>query len=76
MPIYEYKCDSCGKGYEQIRRMSDADNNLECPDCRSTSVKRQLSSFATHSGAASQSIPAGNCGMGACAGGRCAFNDN
>ncbi len=76
MPIYEYKCDGCGKAYEQIRRMRDADNDLECPDCQSSSVKRQLSSFATHSGGASQSAPAGNCGMGACGGGGCAFNNN
>lgn len=75
MPIYEYKCDACGKSHEQIRRMTDADNNVECPECRSSSVTRQLSSFATHS-AASQSAAAPTCGMGACGGGRCAFNDN
>ena len=76
MPIYEYKCDGCGKGYEQIRRMSEADSNLECPECRSSSVTRQLSSFATHSSGNSQSAPVGNCGMGACGGGGCAFNNN
>ena len=25
MPIYEYKCESCGGSYEQIRRMAEAD---------------------------------------------------
>jgi putative FmdB family regulatory protein len=76
MPIYEYKCDGCGKGYEQIRRMSEADSNLQCPDCQSSKVKRQLSSFAAHSGGSTaRAMPAGGCGMGACGGGRCSFNN-
>jgi putative FmdB family regulatory protein len=45
--MYEYRCQSCGKGFEQLRRMSDADRDLECPDCRSRNVERQLSTFAT-----------------------------
>jgi putative FmdB family regulatory protein len=67
MPIYEYKCDECGNNYEQIRRMSDADSNLECPKCRSERVRRQLSSFATASGGAGMSAdtPCGKpCGTG------------
>jgi putative FmdB family regulatory protein len=76
MPIYEYKCEGCGKDYEQIRRMSEADSNLECPECQSRSVKRQLSSFAAHSGgSAPQAVPAGGCGMGACGRGGCSFNN-
>jgi putative FmdB family regulatory protein len=53
MPIYEYRCETCQKVYEQIRRMSEADRNLECPDCKSTQVERLISSFA-----------AGGCGTG------------
>ncbi|MEJ7608303.1 MAG: zinc ribbon domain-containing protein [Bryobacteraceae bacterium] len=67
MPIYEYKCENCGTGYEQIRRMSDADSNLACPDCSSTSVQRQLSSFAAHGGSSpAESMPSGGCGMNGC----------
>jgi putative FmdB family regulatory protein len=78
MPIYEYSCESCGKHYEQLRRMSEADSGLECPECRSESVKRELSSFAAHSGGSARSaMPAGGgCGMGACGGGQCAFGNN
>jgi putative FmdB family regulatory protein len=76
MPIYEYKCESCGKHYEQLRRMTDADTSLECPECRSSSVKRQLSSFAAISSSPSQAAPAGGCGLPACAGGTCAFGNN
>jgi putative FmdB family regulatory protein len=75
MPIYEYKCDNCGNHYEQIRRMADADSALECPDCRSERVKRQLSSFATTSGGTSMAAAESPCGRPACGGGRCAFSD-
>ncbi len=46
MPMYEYRCRECGKRYEMLRRMSDADRDLKCPDCQSEHVERQLSTFA------------------------------
>ena len=67
MPIYEYKCESCGHEYEQLRRMSDADLNLECPDCRSEHVRRLLSSFAAHGGGGGgASMDAMGCGKPQC----------
>ena len=60
MPIYEYRCEECGRTYEQIRRMSEADKDLKCPSCESTKVARQVSTFA-----------AGACGSGS--GGRGQF---
>ncbi len=53
MPLYEYQCRSCGKIFELLRRISDADNDLECPGCHSKKVERQLSTFAS-----------GGCGSG------------
>jgi putative FmdB family regulatory protein len=47
MPLYEYKCRTCGKSFELLRRMHDADGDLKCPDCESAEVERQLSTFAT-----------------------------
>ena len=47
MPLYEYQCGECGKVFELLRRMKDADTDLECPLCHSTKVERQLSTFAT-----------------------------
>ena len=47
MPIYEYKCDKCGARFELLRRMSDADRDLVCPECRADAVRRMLSTFAT-----------------------------
>jgi putative FmdB family regulatory protein len=47
MPLYEYRCQTCGKSFEMLRRMSDADRDLQCPDCRSERIERLLSTFAT-----------------------------
>jgi putative FmdB family regulatory protein len=79
MPIYEYKCEACGGNYEQMRRMSEADNGMECPSCKSHEVNRQLSSFATTSGTPDRAparMGGGGCGMGACGTGGCGFGNN
>lgn len=47
MPLYEYRCQKCGKRFEMLRRMQDADRELKCPECRSEEVERLLSTFAT-----------------------------
>jgi putative FmdB family regulatory protein len=47
MPLYEYRCRTCGKGFELLRRMSEADRDVQCPDCRSEEIERLLSTFAT-----------------------------
>jgi len=47
MPLYEYRCETCGATYEKLRRVQDADKNLQCPICESQEVKRLVSAFAT-----------------------------
>ena len=43
MPIYEYACTRCGKGFEElIIRSSDADE-VKCPSCGTAEVSRQMS---------------------------------
>ena len=32
MPLYEYHCRSCGKTFEMLRRMKDADSELGVPE--------------------------------------------
>jgi putative FmdB family regulatory protein len=49
MPIYEYRCRECGSFFEKLRRMKDADAEIECPYCESNAVQRQMSTFATSS---------------------------
>ncbi len=47
MPLYEYRSETCGNTFEMLRRISEADNDAECPRCHSTDVERQLSTFSS-----------------------------
>jgi len=72
MPIYEYACHDCGNAFELLVRSSTV---LECPQCHSHQLDKQLSVFATSSTAQTpQALAAGPCGScghpdgpGACA---------
>ena len=41
MPIYAYKCESCGFAKDVLQKMSDAPLDI-CPDCGQSSFKKQL----------------------------------
>ena len=58
MPMYEYRCKKCGTVYEKLRRVQDADRDLECPRCHARDVERLISGFAT-SGGGCQSTASG-----------------
>jgi putative FmdB family regulatory protein len=46
MPIYEYRCESCGQIFEKRRSISEADHGIQCPECDSEEIERLLSAFA------------------------------
>lgn len=64
MPIYEYACPNCGKTFEMLRPILEADERAVCPNCRSDKGKRVVSNFF------SPGISAGS-GCAGCAGGSC-----
>ena len=41
MPIYAYKCDSCGFAKDVLQKMSDA-QLTQCPSCGAPAFKKQL----------------------------------
>ena len=41
MPIYAYKCESCGHSKDVLQKMSDAPLT-DCPACGAASFKKQL----------------------------------
>jgi len=45
MPIYEYRCESCGEELEKLQRMSD-DKLVDCPACGKPALKRLVSAAA------------------------------
>jgi putative FmdB family regulatory protein len=46
MPFYEYKCDECGKEYEELVPMQ-AKEAPPCPACGSKQVERKISLFGS-----------------------------
>ncbi len=79
MPIYEYKCRSCGALFEKLIRNNN-DIPSACVECGATEIKKQ---FSTFSAAVASSQPscadrgcaaAGDCAAaGRCPGGSCPF---
>lgn len=41
MPIYAYKCESCGYAKDALQKLSDAPLT-DCPQCGASSFKKQL----------------------------------
>ena len=42
MPIYTYRCESCGVQFEREQSFSDAPLKI-CPECRKKSLKKVIS---------------------------------
>ena len=70
MPIYEYVCQDCGKRFEMIRSIKEADSPIPCKSCLSNQTQRAISVFFAQSGTR---IIAGsnNNGCSGCSGGSC-----
>jgi putative FmdB family regulatory protein len=88
MPIYEYRCPSCGFQKEHLQKMSDQPLS-SCPSCGSTGYAKLLSAAGfqlkgsgwyatdfkgggTPAGAASPSLPTSDTSPAAGCGGGCA----
>lgn len=70
MPLYEYNCLECGKNFDVLRSIKDADKKIDCVYCSGDRTQRKLSVFFAQSGG---KIVAGNQGGGCagCSGGSC-----
>ena len=67
MPLYEYRCGSCGMAFEKYVRAWGEE--VSCPVCTSARVEKLVSSFAFASagGAVTGSMGGGcGCGRGGC----------
>jgi putative FmdB family regulatory protein len=70
MPIYEYLCTDCGKRFEIIRSMKEADEPILCRLCLGDHTHRAISVFNAQSG--SKIIAGGNTGgCTGCSSGSC-----
>ncbi len=48
MPLYEYRCKTCGEVFEKMVRWSEMDRAQVCPKCQSEDTQKQISLFASH----------------------------
>ena len=53
MAVYEYLCPKCGKQFELMRPMSEAEKSTRCPKCGSKAEKL-MSSFGSKTGGSIQ----------------------
>jgi putative FmdB family regulatory protein len=69
MPIYEYRCQGCGKDFEKY--LPRVESAAACPSCASSQVTRKLSVFGMKSDGTL--MPSGTMagGGGGCCGGGC-----
>ncbi len=47
MPIYEFKCIKCDNEFETLVY---GNNRIDCPQCKSSDIKKLLSTFSKHGG--------------------------
>lgn len=64
MPLFEFKCQNCGKAFETI--VPSSKTKVVCKQCQSPHVEKLLSVFAvggsSRSAAAFEPGPCGSCG--------------
>ena len=75
MPIYEFTCEACSKDFESLVRSSDWEGEVECPNCGSEKLEKQLSVFAAGSGDGSKGDELPPCSGMPSNCGRCAFDN-
>ena len=59
MPIFEYVCAQCGHAFEALVYGSE---RAACPECASSDLEKQFSSFGTPSEARAELPVPGSCG--------------
>jgi putative FmdB family regulatory protein len=67
MPIYEYRCESCGDTFEKLVRRTEEALEAGCPACGDHHLEQQYSTFAARAGSAA----GGRAEMPSCPSGMC-----
>jgi putative FmdB family regulatory protein len=46
VPLYEYRCATCGSRFEVLQRVGQDATGIACPDCGRPEVEKEYSTFA------------------------------
>lgn len=78
MPIYEYKCNKCNKKFEFFHKSISSEEQVTCPDCSSSEIKKMFSKFSASVGESSSynsyQPSCNSTSSGGCANGMCNLN--
>ncbi|MCG8346151.1 MAG: zinc ribbon domain-containing protein [Chloroflexales bacterium] len=70
--MYEYGCAACASHFDLLRRIDQDDADIQCPQCGSRHIQRQISVFAAFTKESSGSTPTMQAKSGGCcSGGAC-----
>lgn len=64
MPLYEYRCRTCGHRFEILQRLGQGAEGLVCTRCGAEQLDKQFSTFASTGGG--ESAEASGCGAPGC----------
>jgi len=64
MPIYEYKCESCGHRFDVLQSIGENGDKLSCPECGAPKPEKIFSAFASSGN--SSAVGGGYAGGGGC----------
>ena len=62
MPVFNYKCNSCGHDFDLLVGVGDNKEELVCTNCKSEDIQRNYSSFEF----SVNNREKGQCGTGGC----------
>jgi len=72
VPIYEFRCTSCGRRFEKLCPLGENGENLTCPTCHAPAPKRVMSGFTAAGGRGGENNGGGSGGCAGCSSGSCA----
>jgi putative FmdB family regulatory protein len=64
MPLYEFRCASCGHQFEELIFKTSEVEDLTCPTCGAKQVNQLMSAFSTASSRSSSGSSNSSCGPG------------
>jgi putative FmdB family regulatory protein len=72
MPIYDYRCDKCGKVYDIFHKVREELSDVLCPTCGAIEHTRLISAPSVNTGGKSSGMTFGSDDVPPCAnGGSC-----